>query len=72
MNYVIAAWVSCGAILLAYAVRTLHRERTLRRSLAPTVAGPPRGTAKSGAALSSSGNGEPDRALAPEGNRTWT
>ena len=35
MNYVIAAWLSCGAILLAYAARTLHRERSLRRSLAP-------------------------------------
>ena len=38
MNYVIAAWLSCGAILLAYAARTLHRERSLRRSLAPRPA----------------------------------
>jgi hypothetical protein len=35
MNYVVAAWVSCGAILVAYAARTLRRERALRRSLAP-------------------------------------
>jgi hypothetical protein len=35
MNYVIAAWLSCGAILAAYAFRTLHRERALRRSLMP-------------------------------------
>ena len=36
MNYVVAAWLSCGAILLVYALRTLRRERLLRRSLAPT------------------------------------
>jgi hypothetical protein len=35
MNYVIAAWLSCGAILIAYAFRTVHRERALRRSLLP-------------------------------------
>jgi hypothetical protein len=35
MNYVVAAWVSCGAILVAYAARTLRRERALRRSLVP-------------------------------------
>ena len=35
MNYVIAAWLSCGAILGAYVLRTLHRERALRRSLLP-------------------------------------
>jgi hypothetical protein len=35
MNYVVAAWLSCGAILVAYAARTLRRERSLRRSLAP-------------------------------------
>jgi hypothetical protein len=34
MNYVVAAWVSCGAILVAYAARTLRRERSLKRSLA--------------------------------------
>lgn len=33
MNYVIAAWVSCGALLAGYAWRTLRRERLLRRSL---------------------------------------
>jgi hypothetical protein len=31
MNYVIAAWAGCGAILLAYAARTVRRERALRR-----------------------------------------
>jgi hypothetical protein len=35
MNYVVAVWVSCGAILVAYAARTLRRERSLKRSLAP-------------------------------------
>jgi hypothetical protein len=35
MNYVIAAWLSCGAILAAYALRTVQRERALRRSLSP-------------------------------------
>lgn len=34
MNYVIAAWVSCGALLAVYSARTLWRERALRRSLA--------------------------------------
>jgi hypothetical protein len=77
MNYVIAAWLSCGAILLAYSLRTLYRERSLRRSLAPKVAGPARRpdqvrTAKPRPGLSPSGSGEPDRALAPEGGRTWT
>jgi hypothetical protein len=33
MSYVVAAWSSCGALIFAYAVRTLYRERTLRRSL---------------------------------------
>ena len=27
MNYVVAAWLSCGAILLLYALRTVRRER---------------------------------------------
>jgi len=31
MNYVLAAWLSCGALLGAYAVRMLRRERALRR-----------------------------------------
>jgi hypothetical protein len=35
VNYVIAAWLSCGAILAAYSARTLRRERALRRSLVP-------------------------------------
>ena len=35
MSYVVAAWLSCGAILVAYAARTLRRERALRRSLVP-------------------------------------
>jgi hypothetical protein len=35
MNYVVAAWVACGAVLVAYAARTLRRERSLKRSLAP-------------------------------------
>jgi hypothetical protein len=35
MNYVVAAWLSCAAILVVYALRTVHRERSLRRSLAP-------------------------------------
>ena len=35
MNYVVAAWACCGALLAAYAARTLRRERSLRRSLSP-------------------------------------
>ncbi len=35
MNYVAAAWLSCGAILVAYSARTLRRERALRRCLVP-------------------------------------
>ncbi|HTT91200.1 MAG TPA: hypothetical protein VMF65_16720 [Acidimicrobiales bacterium] len=35
MNYVIAAWLACAVILALYAARTVHRERSLRRSLAP-------------------------------------
>jgi hypothetical protein len=60
MNYVIAAWLSCGAILLAYAARTLHRERSLRRSLAPRPA-PKRRII-----------GDPGRPLAPEERAQWT
>jgi len=33
VNYVVAAWVSCGVLLAAYALRTVRRERTLRRAL---------------------------------------
>ena len=33
MNYVIAAWSSCAAILIAYAWRISRRERTLGHSL---------------------------------------
>ncbi|HTV11722.1 MAG TPA: hypothetical protein VME20_07650 [Acidimicrobiales bacterium] len=33
MNYVIAAWMSCGALLVIYAVRTVRRERSLRKLL---------------------------------------
>jgi hypothetical protein len=72
MNYVIAAWLSCGAILLAYALRTLHRERSLRRSLAPSDAGPSRAIAKRGRAQTPAESRDADRALAPEGSRTWT
>jgi len=36
VNYVIAAWAGCGAILLAYSARTVRRERALRRSLGRT------------------------------------
>jgi len=34
MNYVLAAWFSSGALLAFYTLRTLHRERSLRRLLA--------------------------------------
>ena len=33
MNYVIAAWLCCAAVLALYALRTLRRQRLLRRSL---------------------------------------
>jgi hypothetical protein len=34
-GYVLAAWLSCGGLLTLYALRTLRRERALRRSLSP-------------------------------------
>ena len=34
MNYVVAAWICSAVILLAYTLRTVRRERSLRRSLA--------------------------------------
>lgn len=34
MSYVWAAWLSCGGLLALYTLRTLLRERTLRRLLA--------------------------------------
>lgn len=33
MNYVLAAWGACGALLVAYSARTVRRERALRRAL---------------------------------------
>jgi hypothetical protein len=33
LNYVIAVWLSCAALLSWYAFRTLRRARSLRRSL---------------------------------------
>lgn len=33
MNYVLAAWGSCAAILTIYAWRMARRERSLRRAL---------------------------------------
>jgi hypothetical protein len=73
MNYVIAAWLSCGAILLVYALRTVHRERSLRRSLPSQApkrpgarAGTPTGPATRGTV------GELGRPLAPEERAQWT
>jgi hypothetical protein len=34
-GYVLAAWLSCGSLLGLYSLRTLRRERLLRRSLSP-------------------------------------
>jgi hypothetical protein len=34
-GYVLAAWISCGSLLSLYVLRTLRRERLLRRSLSP-------------------------------------
>jgi hypothetical protein len=45
MNYVIAAWLACAAILVVYSLRTVHRERSLRRSLAPKASPRRRGLA---------------------------
>jgi hypothetical protein len=59
VNYVIAAWLACAFILALYAVRTVHRERTLRRSLAPKAAAVP-------------GNGGSSRRQAQEGSGKWT
>jgi hypothetical protein len=33
VSYVAAAWGSCGALLALYVLRTLARERRLRRAL---------------------------------------
>jgi len=33
MSYVIAAWLSCAAILVVYTARTLRRGRRLRATL---------------------------------------
>lgn len=38
MSYVVAAYSSCGALLVAYVARTLRRERALRRAVAATEA----------------------------------
>jgi hypothetical protein len=32
-GYVLAAWLSCGSLLALYTLRTLLRERSLRRAL---------------------------------------
>jgi hypothetical protein len=72
MNYVVAAWLSCGAILLAYAARTLHRERSLRRSLAPRRAPKRTGAAAPGGATTRRAIAEPGRPLAPEERAQWT
>jgi hypothetical protein len=72
MNYVVAAWLSCGAILLAYAARTLHRERSLRRSLAPRRAPKRAGAGAPSGATTRRAIAEPGRPLAPEERAQWT
>jgi hypothetical protein len=72
MNYVIAAWLSCGAILLAYAARTLHRERSLRRSLAPRPAAKRSGAGAPSGAATRRTIGDPSRPLAPKERTQWT
>ncbi len=72
MNYVIAAWLSCGAILLAYAARTLYRERSLRRSLAPRPAPKRAGAGAPSGAATRRAIGDPGRPLAPEERAQWT
>ena len=62
MNYVVAAWLSCGAILLIYALRIVRRERLLRRSLAPT------GRTN----LAAGAPDRPDGPLVPEGRGKWS
>lgn len=42
MNYVIAAWLSCGALLVLYALRTLRRERVLQRLMGKSPGRPKR------------------------------
>ncbi|HUB72090.1 MAG TPA: hypothetical protein VL984_16835 [Acidimicrobiales bacterium] len=48
MNYVIAAWVSCGVLLSLYTARILRRERSLRRLLSGSTAGNGSGNANGG------------------------
>jgi hypothetical protein len=63
VNYVIAAWLSCAALLVFYSVRTVHRERVLRRSLSPKARLAP------GRPVASPGPGRPGPAQ--ESNK-WT
>ncbi|MDA8303463.1 MAG: hypothetical protein M0005_18430 [Actinomycetota bacterium] len=51
MNYVIAAWLSCGALLALYSLRTLRRERALQRLMGnePRRVGSPAGQSGAGA-----------------------
>lgn len=67
MNYVIAAWLSCAAILVVYAVRTVHRERSLRRSLAPRGLHGPGRPAVPPAVLAADRPRRPEPPLRPEG-----
>jgi hypothetical protein len=75
MNYVVAAWICCAVILLAYTVRMVRRERSLRRSLAPgAFLAPPRPKAPSpGPAVATSAPGATQGgALAAWEPGTWT
>ena len=51
MNYVIAAWLSCGALLVLYSLRTLRRARALQRLMGnkPRGVGGPAGQPANGA-----------------------
>ncbi len=75
MNYDDAAWIGCAVILLAYTVRMVRRERTLRRSLAPgAFVAPQRPMApSSGPAVAPSGPGATQAGvLAAGGPGSWT
>jgi hypothetical protein len=72
MNYVIAAWICCAVILLAYTLRTARRERSLRRSLAAGGFLAPKRPMAPGPAVVPSGPAAPQGALVSEETGSWT
>jgi hypothetical protein len=72
MNYVIAVWICCAVILVTYTLRTVRRERSLRRSLASGGLLAPKRPMAPGPAVATSGPAAARGTLAPEETGTWT